>query len=481
MKKLLVIGIIILLVGMSAPSTGINVEKSTVSFDGNTLYVGGSGPGNYTKIQDAIDDASDGDTVFVYDDSSPYYEIVNVFRAINLIGENVNTTKIINNIDIYKPTLSLNYGALVKGFTIIGANASNFIGGIYVSGNDNIIYDNNISSNTGIELHGSNNSILKNIIKSNEYGGIRGDGSNHTIENNTIFSRGYDNYGINMENSYHNFINNNIFVSKEGHPCIKFFWSVENLITNNTLKHGGIWFLFCPSYNILSNNTIDGKSLVFLYNISDRLIDNDSGQVILVNCDNITIKNQNFSNIHYALHFYNSNNCNIIDNIISNSYVCFSNSNNINFINNIINWNEINYIYSEIYFKGCNNVNISRNTITNISDGISFTSCFNSTISYNNLVDNINDIVFRYECRNCSIFCNNFLSHKLIRKFRHIHIYVPFFSNNTLKNNYWRRPRLFPKFLLVSIYKGDPEHPSRFKYSFYIDWHPAKEPYDIGV
>jgi len=56
MKKLLVIGIIILLVGVSIPSTGINVEKSNItSYDGNTLYVGGSGPGNYTKIQDAID------------------------------------------------------------------------------------------------------------------------------------------------------------------------------------------------------------------------------------------------------------------------------------------------------------------------------------------------------------------------------------------------------------------------------------------
>ena len=29
--------------------------------DGNTLYVGGTGPGNYTAIQDAIDDAIDGD------------------------------------------------------------------------------------------------------------------------------------------------------------------------------------------------------------------------------------------------------------------------------------------------------------------------------------------------------------------------------------------------------------------------------------
>ncbi len=51
------------------------VEKSSMpNFYGNIFYVGGSGFGNYTKIQDAIDNSSNGDTIFVYDDSSPYYE-----------------------------------------------------------------------------------------------------------------------------------------------------------------------------------------------------------------------------------------------------------------------------------------------------------------------------------------------------------------------------------------------------------------------
>ena len=93
MKKLLVVGIIILLFGMSIPSTGINIDTtSTASFNGNILYVGGSGPGNYSMIQEAINNASGGDTVFVFDDSSPYNEQVVVNSSIDLIGENRNTT-----------------------------------------------------------------------------------------------------------------------------------------------------------------------------------------------------------------------------------------------------------------------------------------------------------------------------------------------------------------------------------------------------
>ena len=50
------------------PSVAIDTIRplSMPTFNGKTLYVGGSGEGNYTKIQDAINDSSDGDTVFVY-------------------------------------------------------------------------------------------------------------------------------------------------------------------------------------------------------------------------------------------------------------------------------------------------------------------------------------------------------------------------------------------------------------------------------
>jgi len=65
--------------------------------DGDILYVGGSGSGNYTYIQDAVDNASNGDTVFVYKDSSPYYENVIVNKTIDLIGENTMDTIIVGS------------------------------------------------------------------------------------------------------------------------------------------------------------------------------------------------------------------------------------------------------------------------------------------------------------------------------------------------------------------------------------------------
>ena len=92
---LLAFGITFLFLGTCInPSVATdNIKKSFISiYSGKTLFVGGSGEDNYTKIQDAVDNASDGDTVFVY--SGIYFENVIVNTSINLIGEDRNTTSI---------------------------------------------------------------------------------------------------------------------------------------------------------------------------------------------------------------------------------------------------------------------------------------------------------------------------------------------------------------------------------------------------
>ena len=68
----------------------ISSDKSATDEFSNTQYVGGSGPGNYTTIQEGIDAATSGDTVYVY--NGTYYESVIVNKSINLVGEQKEAT-----------------------------------------------------------------------------------------------------------------------------------------------------------------------------------------------------------------------------------------------------------------------------------------------------------------------------------------------------------------------------------------------------
>ena len=90
---ILTIVILILVVGIIPFVSGIVVGSFSIqTSDENILYVGGLSFGNYSSIQDAINDAFNGCTIFVYNDSSPYYENVVIHKTINLIGEDIDTT-----------------------------------------------------------------------------------------------------------------------------------------------------------------------------------------------------------------------------------------------------------------------------------------------------------------------------------------------------------------------------------------------------
>ncbi len=91
--KGIVFGIILFVLGASVTSA-YNHESmfhtQQVSY-GNILYVGGEGPGNYTSIQDAIDDAVDGDVIIVY--PGIYYEDqVSINKALSIQGAGWETT-----------------------------------------------------------------------------------------------------------------------------------------------------------------------------------------------------------------------------------------------------------------------------------------------------------------------------------------------------------------------------------------------------
>ncbi len=123
---------------------------------GVILYVGGSGPGNYSNITDAVLDAAAGDTVFVYNDSSPYYEKnIVIDKSIRLIGEDKETTVIDGMGGGGSSDVLYIYGTngvRVSGFTIRNCSLNEFDSGIHIQKSSNVNISNNtfINTRTGI-------------------------------------------------------------------------------------------------------------------------------------------------------------------------------------------------------------------------------------------------------------------------------------------------------------------------------------------
>ena len=117
MKKAVVIGIILFFIEASVVS-GFQATSSPRSLNhGGWLYVGGSGPGNYSSIQNAVENANPGDTIFVYDESSPYHENLVLDKSIALIGENPDTT-IIDADEVTSTSTLIADGITLQGFTL---------------------------------------------------------------------------------------------------------------------------------------------------------------------------------------------------------------------------------------------------------------------------------------------------------------------------------------------------------------------------
>lgn len=373
--KIKIIGILVcmLLIGTLLPASATVCLQSNLlpHLFGKTLYVGGSGPGNYSSIQDAIDNASDGDTIFVFNGTYGLaHSTIRVYKSINLIGENkVNT--IINGTSIWVNVSEV----MISSFTL--------------------------QNNSPILLISSNNITITN-----------------NILNNTV--------GITM------------------------FYSDNNIFSENTFFNCGL--LLWGYNNLVYNNTVNGKPLVYLESTTDKIID-DAGQVILVDCANVTINNLEISKADYAIQLYECSNCYLIENKLSNNAVgmFIANSTSNTILGNIClnNWMGSILIYAE-------NNNISENHFENDVLNVALQGSNNNLFSKNNFIFKLS---FFY----------------IIRHFRKSVFLLD--SDNKWDGNYWNRARVLPvriwgmKTIRLFIYHNIP--------SLDIDWHPAKVPYDI--
>lgn len=189
-------------------------SSSRFSGNGNTLYVGGSGPNNYTRIQDAINNANDGDTIIVY--SSIYEENIVVYRSLSIIGRNYPTIGWINESEDTITIVSPN--CMVLGFKISGGRSGMKI------------------------LHGSmDNEIKNNIFERNDYSGLYLDRVYDTVISQNIFQN--NRYcGIYLGDCNRILISDNNF-SSTGHGVFGSSISECEIAGNNFLKGGKAVFI----------------------------------------------------------------------------------------------------------------------------------------------------------------------------------------------------------------------------------------------
>jgi len=182
--------------------TNKNTKNINLNNFENILYVGGSGPNNYSSIQEAVNAAQNEDTIFVY--SKIYYEHILINKEIKLLGEDKQTTIIDgsltdNCIEITENSVKIQNFTIRKG--LIGVNS--------ISSSGHNISNNIIRSNwEGIGLFQVTNAeITENLITDNFFEGI-----NPIQSTDNIFSKNKINwniYGIYLTRSNNNYIYEN--------------------------------------------------------------------------------------------------------------------------------------------------------------------------------------------------------------------------------------------------------------------------------
>jgi len=181
-KNIIITLIIINLISISVTIQATNCITTNKYVFTQTLYVGGTGPNNYTKIQDAIDNATNGDTVYVY--KGTYLEYILITKEIDLVGESEEQTIILGNKSDNMIRINAN-NVKITCFTIKNGEI-----GIYIVNSANFtITQNTIVDNfEGIgTLNSSYGLISSNILKSNDFEGINPVGSTQiTISSNLI-------------------------------------------------------------------------------------------------------------------------------------------------------------------------------------------------------------------------------------------------------------------------------------------------------
>jgi parallel beta-helix repeat protein len=393
---------------------------------------------DFTKIQEAVDAASPGDTIIVY--PGTYIENVDVNKDhLTIQSENGAEATIVqvatpddhvfevtaDYVTISGFTVEGGTGPHISGIYLYSANhcnifdniaSNNDLGGIELKQSSSNNMTNNVASNNGsvgIQLSGSsNNSLICNIASNNGWGGIRLESSLSNILTSNAASNNYST-GIILQWSSNNTLVSNT-VASNNHWGIVLHWSSNNTLISNTMVNNFYNFdvlgdnLPHFTQDIDTSNRVNGEPIQYLIDKQDIVIDSSwsAGYLGIVNCNNITVKDLDLSNNGQGLLLAHSTNCKIENVSVSNNYfgIHVDNSSNNALINNIASANVVG-IYLWVFSDSA----LTSNTILNNDYGIESVYGFNNTFTSNIVFNNSEyGIRFGYGSDNI-VYLNNLI------------------------------------------------------------------------
>ena len=288
--------------------------------EGKTWYVDDSGGQDHRTIQGAIDDAQEGDSVYVH--RGTYVEQVIVDKSIDLIGENNETTVIQGEGKDDVVIITADHVNMTN-FRVIGDGSFGYDASqILVRSNYSRVSNNRCSNNIyGVMLYEASHNIIENNVCFDDYMGISVvDSSWNLIANNTCYSNSHsgisihyssnnvirnnicreNRYGIEVEYiSYDNDLENNQCLYNDDGIIINSNYHPNNLTGNRLVSNGIMIDLFRPDgvhYRIDPSNTVNGRPIYYYEHTTGEIIPAGAGQIILINCTNMVVQSQNLMN-----------------------------------------------------------------------------------------------------------------------------------------------------------------------------------------
>ena len=284
-RKTVIISLLLIQITFAFLAQAVSLQTS------NTIIVDKNGNGQYTSVQEAINHASLGSTIYVK--NGEYPEIVKIKKTIQLVGESKDST-LINPIS-EKNKYAIYIGApnvKIKNLGITNGAPGLYPQGIKITSTNVEIYNCKLfDTPVGIGLWTGGNTISKSIFYNCNDEGIALLGSNKNPCNNNIISDCifYDNCdAIELQHSSNNQILNCVIYDNT-HTGIDAIASGndENLISNCEIYNNrvnGIYFSGSSENRIIDcliRDNQDGNIVMNKYSKNNEIIEDEEPQKVV--------------------------------------------------------------------------------------------------------------------------------------------------------------------------------------------------------